>query len=406
MSSATTVRPITWPRARSVAAEQGTTLAHDLGPERLVQHLPLDAAHGSTLAVDLVADIDLPGVDTAAMDGYAVRGTGPWTVTGRILAGADPTVASLAPSQAVEVATGARVPDATDSVLPYERAQRLGEHLTGSVEPGRHVRRRGEDITAGTTVLEAGAVVTPAVQGLAASLARDTLAVRRPEVCLLMTGDEVRPSGTPDPGQVRDAIGPQLPGLVSWAGGQLVHQLHVPDSRAELGAALAKAQAETRAAVLVVAGASSAGPADHLRTALRELGAEILVDGVACRPGHPQLLARLPASAGPPALVVGLPGNPYAALAAGVTLLVPALATCAGRADATRHPQLELPVHGEIPVHERDTRLVAVRVRQGAVHTVGDDRPANLRGVAAADALAVVPPAWSGPNVDLLWLPR
>ncbi|TXK44024.1 hypothetical protein FR742_26045 [Nonomuraea sp. C10] len=149
--------------------------------------------------------------------------------------------------------------------------------------------------------------------------------------------------------------------------------------------------------VVVVCGASSRGPADHLRGVLGELGAEVLVDGVAVRPGHPQLLARLPGGT----LVVGLPGNPFAALAAAMTLLVPVLRGMRGAGVRRESSALAGPVRA----HERDTRLVPVlRSGRGAI-PVGHDRPGSLWGAALAEALAVVPPGWSGEQVELIELP-
>jgi molybdopterin molybdotransferase len=165
--------------------------------------------------------------------------------------------------------------------------------------------------------------------------------------------------------------------------------------------------------VVVVCGASSKGPADHLREVLAGLGAEILVDGVAVRPGHPQLLARLPDGR----LVVGLPGNPYAALVAALTLLVPALRTLAGEPeilgesavlvapatpDASAVPAA---LTGLVRPHATDTRMVAVRRCAQGVVPVGHDRPGSLWGAALADALAVVPSGWEGEPVELVTLP-
>ncbi len=353
------------------------------------------------LAEDLRARIASPAYDAAAMDGYAVAGPGPWTVRARVLAGERHTL-TLSPGEAVEIATGARVPEGTGAVLPYERAERHADALTGTVRPGRHVRRRGEETPEGATVLPAGTVVTPAVLGLAASLAHDHLPVHRPRVRAVVSGDELVRAGVPAPGAVRDAIGPMLPGLVAAGGGVLTSVRDVPDGFGALVSALADTGDES---VVVVCGASSKGPADHLRGALTELGAAVLVDGVRCRPGHPQLLARLAGEQRPGPVVVGLPGNPGAALAAALTLLLPLLRAMTGRADREAGRAARYPLGGHVSAHETDTRLVAVRVAEDRACPVGHDRPASLRGAAAADALAVLPPDWRGGDVELLWLP-
>ncbi|MGQ0574345.1 MAG: molybdopterin-binding protein, partial [Pseudonocardia sp.] len=157
--------------------------------------------------------------------------------------------------------------------------------------------------------------------------------------------------------------------------------LHLPDSGPLLRAALEAADAT----LVLVSGSSAAGPADHLRPALAALGASLLVDGVACRPGHPQTLARLPDGR----LVVGLPGNPFAALVAFLTLAVPVLAGLRGAPLAVLAP-VDAPA---IAAHDGYTRLVPVLLRAGRAEPVGHGGAAMLRGAAVADALAVVAPA-------------
>ncbi|NUT40237.1 MAG: molybdopterin molybdotransferase MoeA, partial [Thermoactinospora sp.] len=327
------------PHLAAVAWEVARQVAVAAGRAPVPVEVPLAEAYGCRLAAPLRALVALPGVDVAAMDGYAVAGEGPWRVAGHVLAGGEPYQGPLPPGACVEIATGAPVPRGADRVVPYEHATGEPvvpyEHATGEPvvyerERSRrpHIRRRGEDVEYGAMVLGPGAEVTPVVLALAAGLGHDTLPVRpRPNVAVLVTGDEVVHEGLPRHGRVRDAIGPFLPGLVEWAGGRITEQVRLPDGLQALAGALTGWEclpdagrlpldggvrwAARKADVLVVCGASSKGPADHLRAVLADLGAEVLVDGVAVRPGHPQLLARLP-EAGP--LVVGLPGNPFAAL--------------------------------------------------------------------------------------------
>ncbi|MEU6999346.1 molybdopterin molybdotransferase MoeA [Nonomuraea sp. NPDC046570] len=376
---------MSWQTARLVAGAAAPT------PPTV--EVPLASAYGCRLAEPLRALVPLPGVDVSAMDGYAVAGAPPWRVMGRVLAGGKPFTDTLKPGEAVEIATGAPVPEGATAVLPYESSRRDAEFVRGEVVEGKHVRRRGEDVAEGAVVLAAGTPVTPVVLGFAAGLGHDTLPVRpRPRVDVLVTGDEVLTAGLPEPGRVRDAIGPWLSGLVAWAGGEPRTPVRIPDGADPLRAALSDGGG---ADVVVVCGASSKGPADHLRAVLGGLRAEVLVDGVAVRPGHPQLLARLPDGR----MVVGLPGNPFAALAAALTLLVPLLRT-------SHEPGPRAELAGKVKPHPANTRLVAVRVEGRTAIPVGHDRPGSLWGAALADALAVVPPAWAGEPVELLELPR
>lgn len=357
--------------------------------------LPVGEAGGAVLAGPVHARADLPAFDAAAMDGYAVAGPGPWALTGRVMAG-QTAPGEVGPGQAVEIGTGAPVPYGTEAVVPYEATTREGAGVRGPFEPGRHIRRRGEDCRKGVELVPSGTVVTPVVQGLAAGVGQDLLRVRRrPRVAVLVTGDELAASGLPAVGRVRDALGPLLPGLIAWAGGQAGPPSRVGDRRSLLATAIDGAG---EADVVVVCGSSSRGAADHLRTVLHEAAAEFLVEGVACRPGHPQLLARL--ADGRP--VVGLPGNPYAALVAALTLLVPLLGALTGRLTG-RGDWVRL--DRRVSAHPVDTRIVAVRRAGGRAVPIGRDRPGLLWGAALADALAVVPPGWRGEEVELLGLP-
>ena len=379
-----------WSRARE--------LARGLGERRgcPVSEAPLERALGGRLADDLRALVGLPAFDASAMDGYAVAGPSPWKPTGTQLAGTPVAGLSLSSGEAVEIATGARVPKGTESVLPYEHAEVVDGWVSGEASPGRHVRWSGEETAPGETVLEAGVEVTPAVLGLAASLGHDALPVRLPTVEVLITGDEITSDGLPGEGVVRDAIGPLLPGVVSWAGGRLSRTRHLGDAHGDLYEALSGGGAD----VVVVCGSSSKGPADHLRAVLARLGADVVVDGVACRPGHPQLLAHTDET-----VFVGLPGNPNAALVAALTLLVPLLAGMVGRDESTLGLG-RAPLVGEVRGGGSGrTRLVAVRVVEGRAEPVGHDRPGSLRGAALAQAYAVVPPEGPGTDVELLRLP-
>ncbi|GAB1641257.1 molybdopterin molybdotransferase MoeA [Krasilnikovia sp. MM14-A1259] len=367
-----------WAQARALARR----LPGATGTERI----PLDAAAGRTLATAVVARTSLPGTDDAAVDGYAVRGIAPWRVVGRALAGhgGPPTVAA---GEAVEIAAGAAIPAGTHRVVPYEEAQRDGDLVcTASVTACRHIRGTGEYVSAGEPVLPAGALLTPAAIGLAAAVGLDTVTVRRrPVVRLLVTGDEIVAAGTPPPGTVRDAVAPMLAPLLRGWGADVEPPRYVPDQPAIAGTA-AIAAAVHDAEVTVVCGASSAGPADGLHRSLRLLGACVHVDGVACRPAERQVLAQFGDR-----WLVGVPGDPYAALVAALTLLEPLIGGLTGRPAA---PSAQALLIGDVRADPRGTRLLPV-VRQGACvlgHAAAQAR--HLGDAAQADALAVVPVSW------------
>jgi molybdopterin molybdotransferase len=370
-----------WRAARLIAAEAATALP--------AEDVPLDRAVGRVLAAAVLARTDLPGFDTAAMDGYAVAGAGPWQVTGRILAGGPGWARELGPGQAVEIMTGAVVPAGTVAVLPYETADLSG--TTPGAKP--HIRRAGEDARAGSELVGAGRLVTPAVAGLLGQAGADSVPVhRRPRIRLLVTGDEVVSSGVPATGQVRDVFTPMVSALAAAAGAVVAERLVLRDDPGLLAERLAAPDAD----VVVVTGSSSAGAADHLHRVLEKVGARRLVDRVACRPGGPQLLAALPDGR----WVTGLPGNPFAGLVAAVTVLQPLLYALTGRSVPLA---IRLPVRGDVVVTAPVTRLVPVRLAGDHAVVVPGSRPASLAGAAVADALAVLENGWAdGSPADLL----
>ncbi|MFJ3901691.1 molybdopterin-binding protein [Streptomyces sp. NPDC090025] len=213
----------------------------------------------------------------------------------------------------------------------------------------------------------------------------------------MVTGDELEHSGIPRPGRVRDALGPLLPGLIAELGGDTVALEQVPD-RPRGGLARA-VRGHDGADVVVVTGSTSVGVTDQLRGLLADSGARMVVDTVACRPGHPMLLAELPVRR----WVVGLPGNPYAALVAALTLLGPLLTGLAGGA-LPRLPRL--PVHGAAKAAPGRTRLVPVAWTDDGCRIAPGHRAAFLRGAAVADALAAIGPDWHDGGLAPVLLPR
>ncbi|MFF9806745.1 molybdopterin molybdotransferase MoeA [Streptomyces coeruleorubidus] len=387
-----------WPEARATAgrAARSTTRA----ARRRPVSVPLEAALGLTLAAPLDALTDLPSFDTSAMDGWAVAGPSPWDVRDDgVLAGhaaQDP----LTDGEAVRIATGARIPPDTTAVLRSEhgRTDEKGRlYATRDVVPGQDIRPRGQECRSGDQLLPVGALVTPAVLGLAAAAGYDTVtAVPRPRAEVLILGDELLTEGRPHDGLIRDALGPMLPPWLRALGAEVTAVRRVRDDADALHQAITTSDAD----VVVTTGGTAAGPVDHVHPTLRRIGAELLVDGVKVRPGHPMLLARFTETQH----LVGLPGNPLAAVSGLLTLAEPLLRTLAARPAPEPYT---LPLRDAVHGHPYDTRLVPVVLRGDQAVPLHYNGPAMLRGIAAADALAVVPPGGTGPGqeAELLDLP-
>jgi molybdopterin molybdotransferase len=194
---------------------------------------------------------------------------------------------------------------------------------------------------------------------------------------------------------VRDSLGPQLPGWVAAMGGRVLGVTGVADVLRDTTRAL-----QAPGDVVLSTGGTAAGPVDHVHSALREAGAELLVDGVQVRPGHPMLLARL--ADGRP--FVGLPGNPLSACLSALTLLVPVLDALRGRVPrALPTVRLAEDLRGRAP----DSRLVPVTLGPDGARPLSHIGSTMLRGLALAEAVVVVPPegATAGTPVRALDLP-
>lgn len=381
---------------------------------------PLGRAVGCVLAEPLHALLDIPHAATSAMDGWALAeplspnavtpdASTPNAVTPDAntalswrnrpdgAEGPGTLLAPLPEGEAVGVVTGSPVPEGTVSVLRSEHAQLAGEILrvaedkTPDLEPGRNIRPRGAEAHEGDLLLDAGHTLTAAGAAAAAVAGYDALRViPRPRARLILTGGEVITAGIPGPGQVRDVFGLALPPMLAEAGAELDDIHRIDDDHAAMERLLGERHAEgTSPDLIITTGGTADSRADTLRPALEQLGAEILVGSVDMRPGHPALLAQLPATedAGP-AYVLGLPGNPLAGFAALTVLGVPLLAALAGREPPV---PLSAAAAGDIPGPRRGVRLVPAQLRDGRIAPMEHFHAHMMRGLAAADVFAVVP---------------
>ncbi|WAL96680.1 molybdopterin molybdotransferase MoeA [Streptomyces sp. Je 1-369] len=389
---------ISWSAARARAERAAP------GPGTEPVDVPLHRALGLILAAPLTALTDLPSFDTSAMDGWVVGGPGPWTVRADGILAGHARPEALSDGEAVRIATGARIPQDATAVLRSEhgRTDDKGRlHALRDVVTGQDIRPRGQECRNGEHLMPAGALVTPAVLGLAAAAGYDALPVfRRPRAEVLVLGDELLTDGLPRDGLIRDALGPMLPPWLHALGAEVTAVRRLGDDAEALRDAITSSTAD----LIVTTGGTASGPVDHVHPILRRIGAELLVDGVAVRPGHPMLLARV----GPGRHLVGLPGNPLAAVSGLLTLAEPLLRTLSGRAAGCGGPSTyTAPLRDAVQGHPHDTRLVPVALRAERAVPLHFNGPAMLRGIAAADGLAVVPPggAREGRELEVLDLP-
>jgi molybdopterin molybdotransferase len=275
----------------------------------------IDAA-GRILAAPALATNPVPMHTNAAVDGYAFaasaydRASGTtFPISGRLAAGLAATTA-VTPGSAVRIFTGAALPPGVDTVVMQEDCQLASDlsHVTvpAGLKAQANVRRAGEDVAAGTTLIDAGHVIRPQDLAALASIGMARVPVyQRLRVGILSSGDEVVRPGVPlAPGQVFDANMPMLTALIASAGATFIDLGIAPD-RADRLHTMLKNAAE-RCDVIITSGGASRGEEDHLITALDTLGKRHLWQ-LAIKPGRPMSFGQIG-----DCVVLGLPGNPVA----------------------------------------------------------------------------------------------
>jgi molybdopterin molybdotransferase len=433
----------------SVEAARDAVLA--LAEPVAAERIATADALGRITAEAVIAQVSLPPWPNSAMDGYAIKAVDTAGATeaepielrviGDIAAGAAPE-AVVERGTAARIATGARLPDGADAVVPVEATTPLdaerrtgprGRDATGplpsaclvheAVTPGGSVRATGSDLRAGATLLSPGAAITAAAVALLAGAGVEGLTVhRRPRVAVLATGDEIRAPGQPlGEAGIPDANGPGLRALVTAAGGEAIDLGIATDALEDVLARLRRGL-ESGVDALIVAGGVSVGPYDVVKTAIETIG-RIDLWRVAVQPGKPFAfgVADQPGG-GAPVLIFGLPGNPVSSAITFELFVRPAIRALAGRHDLLRpvdRAVLDDPVakgRGRRAflrvVAERDTAGSPVRDERGRVHVrlAGGQGSHVISALAAADALAVIPEADdtlpAGAEVALWWLDR
>lgn len=300
------------------------------------ERVPLARASGRTLAQSVRSLGCVPPFDNAAMDGYAINtasffGAGPWVleVAGRIAAGQS-GAPSVPASAAVQIFTGAPVPAGADAVVMQEDVEKSGAsiRLDRIVPPGTNIRRAGEDIAAGITVLPFGTCLSAKeIAACAAAGHSDVCVTRRPRIALLVTGDEVVQAG-----QRRSAAGiwdintPMLTAAIATPEIEFCGAFVAADTRAALRTQLQGLTADVD--LIVTTGGISVGEEDHVKPAVADLGGTILFSGVAMKPGKPVSFGKVGR-----AHWIGLPGNPLSAF---VTWQVFGTAICAALAGKSK----------------------------------------------------------------------
>jgi molybdopterin molybdotransferase len=355
--------------------------------------LALSQSLHRVLAADCAARVSHPPLDVSSMDGYALRAAdapGPLTVQDEAAAG-HPFDGVIASKQALRIFTGAAIPAGADCVAMQEDCRRDGNlvSIDTPIAPGTHIRRAGIDFHQGQVLLKAGTLMGPRQIALAAAMNLPWLPVRRrPRVAIVSSGDEITMPGEPmRAGQLPSSNGPGLAALVQANGGEAVQLGIAADNRQSLAALISAARG---CDLLVTSGGASVGDYDMVQDALTDHGLALDFWKIAMRPGKPLMFGRLRHVP-----VLGLPGNPVAAMVCATVFLRPMLRCLLG-----------LPPHNPLVCATLATEMAANDARQDYVRATltrqtngaivaqpfGRQDSGALSGLAGADCLIVRAP--------------
>lgn len=377
---------------RSVEEHQ-RLIARLISPRR-AGGAPLADTLGLVLAGDVIAGLSLPVFDNSAMDGYAVRvedvaGASASQPVKLVVAEDIPAgridSPILVPGTAHRIMTGAPMPPGATAVVPVERTDGRVDTVTilASAKPGQHIRRAGEDVVVGTTVLDAGRVVTPAVLGLVAALGLGELPViGRQRVVVISTGSElVAPGAALLPGQIYESNAIMLAAAAREAGAEVVAVLTCDDDIERFSAMLDSFA--DRADLIITSGGVSAGAYEVVKDALGGDDGRVEFVKVAMQPGMPQGAGTVHDTA-----IVTLPGNPVSALVSFEVFIRPALRAAMG------FPQPNRPIRTGVlaepltsPAGKRQFRRGVYDPDTGIVLSYGPPASHHLRWLASANCL-------------------
>lgn len=363
-----------------------------------VVHLGLAEAVGRVAAHDVIAALDVPPFDRAAMDGYALRSVDVAGATAQAPASlkcidqiftGSVSRHTIAAGECAEIGTGAPMPAGADAVVMVERTSREGAVVAvrEATRPGQNVGPRGGDIATGQRALAAGRVISPARAGAVAAMGMTTIdTFDRPRIAVLSTGSEVTAPGRPLPaGHIYDVNSVTLTAIIHQHGGEAIVLEHVDDSLEALVGTLERA---ARYDAIVTSGGTSVGGRDLLPDAVQRCGV-IDFHGIAVKPGKPTLFGHIDRTP-----IFGMPGNPTSCLSNACILLVPFLRMMA-RLPPWQPVLRHLPLARAVRALEDRHQFYTVRVVDGlaepAFKSSGD-----ITSMAAADGYIEVPAGTRG----------
>lgn len=363
------------------------------------EEIDLLAARGRVLAEDVIATFNIPPSACSAMDGFAVMAddiaqadiTMPVTlrVIGEVAAGQIPSV-KLWSGEAVQIMTGAPIPEGTEVVVPVEdtRVEQDRVRILRRCAKGKNIRARGEDISQGDSVLKQGTWLRPVHIGLLASLGKNKVKVSvRPKIAILATGNELLEPGQPhQQDKIYSSNHYALASQVTQSGAEPVLLGIAPDNKEDLKELLARG---LEYPILITSGGVSMGKYDLVKDVLEELGVKIKFWKVAIKPGKPTLFGTYNNN-----LVFGLPGYPVASMLCFEHFIRPGIAKILGSAYSPQQVEAVLEEDLRCKTGRKQFLRAHLRNQEGTnyVSCLKTQGSGILSTLSKANCLLIVPP--------------
>ena len=353
------------------------------------EDIPTVEASGRILAEDILSPLNVPDFDRSAMDGYALNAEATFGATsynplmfkvvGQVTPG-ESYKGVLKPGEAISIMTGAPVPNGTNAVLMAENAEFSNDHIQvlEAVPPGKHVGRVGEDIKKNQKLLQQGRCLRPQDIAVLASVGLTNIkVVRKPEVKLLITGNELlKPGEQPSGVQIVDTNSVMLAPLIERDGGVLAKVHHVPDDRDLLQKHLSKTDAD----LVCMTGGTSVGIEDHGPMLVDELG-DLLAHGIPMRPAAPTGFGLINGRK-----IFLLPGNPVSCLSAYDYFVRRSLCMMGGHSDEWPYRNKKVKLATKISSEIGRIEYVRLRIENDLAFVIASGGASILSSTTQADA--------------------
>lgn len=381
------MREGSWDEAYAIASYSFSKLS--------AESVALAQSVGRFLASPTRALCDLPAYATSAMDGWAVRGSGPWKIVGEVATG-KASAQSLADSECMKISTGGVIPTGATSVVPWENATEVAATVQGQAKEGENIRAAGVESKLGDLLIDSGVRLSPPMVGLLAATGHDQISVtRRPRVAIFFLGDELLHEGVPTGGSIRDALGPQLPPLLESYGAEVICSQFVKDDLAVLTGIIEETLCDVD--MIITTGGTADGPKDFVKPVINHIKGQYIIDCARVRPGYHIIVAKISAT-GREIPFVALPGNPQSALAALTSFGRPIINAFLG---APNSEPMTVELKEAFQTQPEFSRLVPGNIDRSVFTPTGYLGSAMLRGVAHASGFALVAPG----GKTARWLP-